>query len=345
MIVDDSLFIRAILRQIINSAPNNKFEVVAAATDVDDAIRKMKYMQIDVITLDIEMPGKNGLMVLKEIMENDPKPVVMLSSLTKSGAKETIDALSLGAIDFITKPSTETDLTTLKQEIYQKLETAANSNHKKITSGLPKKIIVAPTVPKKQTDGKLNNLLVIGCSTGGPNALRKLAAQLPKNLPVGILIVQHMPEGSYISSLAANLNQISHFEAMEATDGMEITDGKIIIAPGGYHMELVKRGGRYQVVTNQKEPVGGLRPSVDILFESIARNNIEVPILAAILTGMGSDGLNGTRELKKINAKVIAESQNTSVVYGMPKKIVENNLADYVEDLGMIVPRIVKIII
>lgn len=341
MIVDDSLLIRAILKQLIENDSKKRFKVVASAKDGNDALAKLSSFNVDVITMDIEMPNKNGIEALKEIMTSNPKPVVMLSSLTKKGAVETIEALSLGAFDFITKPETQLEFKGLEVEIQEKLWVAhhATKTLTKKNNNINQHAFVKTKSESKST---LTNLILIGCSTGGPKALRRIVEQIPPNFPGSIVVVQHMPKGGYTASLAEHLNSSSHFTVKEAKDGEEIKDGTILIAPGGYHVEIFNRGGKYRTVLNQRDPIFGLRPSVDIMLSSAARLKTEIPIYSAILTGMGSDGVKGIKALKSIGAYVIAESEETAIVYGMPKQIVENGYADVVLELDEIVPHLIK---
>lgn len=345
MIVDDSLFIRAILRQIIENDEKKRFKVVAAAINGEDALRKLKTEEIDVITLDVEMPKMNGLEALAEIMKFNPKPVIMVSSLTKKGAKETTEALQLGAVDFIQKPDQQIEFSKIKEAIHEKIETAMKVNRRNIIPASNKrtKAIEIDDQPIK-TSTSLTNLIAIGTSTGGPRALHKILTQIPKNLKAGILIVQHMPAGGYTSSLAEHLNETCNFKVQEAKEGSEITDGVIYIAPGGYHMELLKRGNRYQTSINKKETISGHRPSVDALFYSIAKMCVEVPVIGVVLTGMGADGSKGIVELKSAGATIFAESEKTSVIYGMPKQAAKTGVVDYIEDLEEIIPKIEKLI-
>lgn len=341
MIVDDSLLIRAILKQLIENDPKQRFKVVASAKDGNDALKKLSSFDVDVITMDIEMPNKNGIEALKEIMISNPKPVIMLSSLTKKGAAETIEALSLGALDFITKPETQMEFKSLEAEIHDKLWVA----HHAVKSLTKKKNHLTHhdfVKTKAESKNIVSNLILIGCSTGGPKALRKIVEQIPPNFPGSFVVVQHMPKGGYTASLAEHLNSSSHFTVKEAKDGEEIKDGTILIAPGGYHVEIFNRGGKYRTVLNQRDPVFGLRPSVDIMLSSAARLKTNIPIYSAILTGMGSDGVKGIKALKSIGTYVIAESEETAIVYGMPKQIVENGFADVVLNLNEIIPHLIK---
>lgn len=342
MIVDDAILMRAMLKNIIESDPQKRFTVVASALDGVDALNKLKRQEVDVILMDIEMPRKNGLETLEEIMSTEPKPVVMFSSLTKKGAKEMIEALSYGAVDFLSKPDIGVDIKILRDEIREKLYQAS-----KVKNGLRQKKDTSFTesvrsIPKSST---LTNLVLLGCSTGGPNALREILPQIQATTKTAVLVVQHMPPGGYTASLAEYLDQICTFKVMEAAEGMDVLDGNIYIAPGGYHMGVLKRGNRLQISLNRKEPVSGLRPSVDEMFDSVYRSEIQVPVYATILTGMGSDGSLGAETLKKgrkLKTKVIAESKNTAIIYGMPRKIVEKGLADVVLDLNKIIPYLEK---
>lgn len=337
MIVDDSIFIRAILKEIIKNDPKQRFNVIASAKDGEDALVKLKSFDIDVITMDVEMPKKNGLETVKEIMDIKPTPVIMLSSLTKKGAKETIEALSYGAIDFITKPENQMEFIRLKEEIYEKLAVASQIKSLK-------KDIKAPISPlkieEKTKESNLSNLILIGCSTGGPKALHKVVSQIPKDLPAGIVVVQHMPEGGYITSLANQLNNASPFIVKEAEDGEEVKNGTVYIAPSGYHTELFNRANKLRIVLNKREPVSRLRPSVDVMFSSASRTDLPFPIHGVILTGMGSDGTKGSKALKGAGATIIAESEETAVIFGMPKQVILQNLADHVMDLEDIMPYI-----
>jgi two-component system chemotaxis response regulator CheB len=343
LIVDDSILIRAVLRGIIEQ--DSRFEVVNTASNGAVALQQLKHLNVDVVTMDIQMPVKNGLETLKEIMEgNNPIPVVMLSSLTKTGAKETIEALSYGAVDFILKPDVNDKLESLKHELCEKLY-YASLTRKKI---IPLSDVLPLKLPKKKINisenAELSALVVIGSSTGGPKALQILLDKIPPRLKAAFVIVQHMPDGGFTKSMAETLNQTSIFHVKEAEEGERVTNGKVLIAPGGFHLELFKRSDRINCVLNKREPVSYLRPSVDVLFASVSRLTLPIPVIAIVLTGMGSDGTNGAKSLKRNNVSVIAESEKTAIVYGMPLQIIKNGLADYIEDIDQIMNRIVQII-
>jgi two-component system, chemotaxis family, protein-glutamate methylesterase/glutaminase len=340
MIVDDSIFIRAVLKQIIESDEEKRFKVVASARDGIDALEKLMSYDVDVITMDVDMPKMNGLETVKEIMKTKPTPIIMISSLTKKGADETVKSLAHGAIDFITKPDSKYELSELKDEIYDKLYTSFKF------SSLQKRTTTRSLEPepewRKASSDTLNNLVLIGCSTGGPKALQKLTAQIPVGLPAAFVVVQHMPGGGFTTSLANHLNEGSSFTVKEAEDGEEIKDGIVYIAPGGYHTEIFIRSGRHRLVLNKREPVSGHRPSVDVLFASVGRLNSNLPLYGMILTGMGGDGTKGCQSIKSRNATIFAESEETAIIYGMPKQAVNAGVVDHILKLEDIIPSLSK---
>lgn len=360
MLVDDAFLIRVALRTMLDQDPQKRFKVVASVQNGEDAISMVKTEDIDVVILDVEMPKKNGLEALEEIMKIKPIPVIMFSSLTKKDAKETIKALSLGAVDFMTKSSRDVTAAEkgLKEELHEKIIRAHSINRHNLKPSpapvikppapKPKMNFASPIQPVKKiharTGEKLSHLIAIGCSTGGPTALQKIFTDIPKDLKAGIVVVQHMPPGGYTASLAEHLNQLSAFTIKEAEDGDEIIDGTVYIAPGGYHLEVFRRGGKFQCVLNKREHVSGHRPSVDTMFKSIARMNEDIPTYGVVLTGMGSDGTEGAKALKEKNATILAESDKTAVIFGMPKQVINKGLADHVEDLDKIVSKLHELI-
>lgn len=353
LIVDDSAFMRKLISDFF--VDNKSIEVIGIARNGKDAIEKIKTLQPDVITLDVEMPVMNGLEALRRIMTEMPVPVVMLSSTTKSGTESTMQAMEYGAVDFIAKPSgtISLDLHKIKEELLEKVEHAALVSINKMKKRSPvsinnrttnneegKKI---PDSPKVFKWDKMNKKMVlIGTSTGGPRALQEVITKLPSNMKAPVLIVQHMPAG-FTKSLAQRLNQLSAIEVKEAEDGDMLQDGHAYIAPGGYHMRIQKRGAAYYVVLNDKEaPRSGHRPAVDILFEDNSQFN-DFDKIAVIMTGMGSDGSLGLKQLKKNgNVVAIAEAASTCIVYGMPKAAVETNLVNEVVDLDHIAKTIIQ---
>lgn len=353
LIVDDSAFMRKLISDFF--VDNKSIEVIGIARNGKDAIEKIKTLQPDVLTLDVEMPEMNGLEALRRIMTDMPVPVVMLSSITKSGAESTMLAMEYGAVDFIAKPSgtISLDLHKIKEELVEKVEHAAlvSINKIKKRSPLPinnkttnnvevKKIPDAPNVTKWDKSNK--KMVLIGTSTGGPRALQEVITKLPSNMKAPVLIVQHMPAG-FTKSLAQRLNQLSAIEVKEAEDGDLLQNGYAYIAPGGYHMRIQKRGSSYYIVLNDKEPPrSGHRPAVDVLFEDNSQFN-DFDKIAVIMTGMGSDGSLGLKQLKQNgNVVAIAEAASTCIVYGMPKAAVETNLVNEVVNLDQIAKTIIQ---
>ncbi|QFF98551.1 chemotaxis response regulator protein-glutamate methylesterase [Psychrobacillus glaciei] len=356
LIVDDSAFMRKLITDFFNDS--KLIEVVGIARNGKDAIQKIKSLQPDVVTMDVEMPVMNGIEALKEIMAETPVAVVMLSSTTQKGTESTLLAMEYGAVDFVAKPSgtISLDLHKIKKELVEKVENAANVSiikmkrpqleTKKTTifsADLKNMKPVIPLNTKPRSWNKQNKKMVlIGTSTGGPRALQEVITKLPKDMQAPVLIVQHMPAG-FTKSLADRLNQLSQIEVKEAENGDILRNGYAYLAPGGYHLRLNKMGNDYSIILDNVEPPrAGHRPSVDVLFEDNSRFN-DFDKLAVIMTGMGSDGSSGLRKLKgNGNVVAIAESSNTCIVYGMPKAAIETNLVNEVVDLENITQAILK---
>jgi len=360
LVVDDSVFMRRIITDLITE--NSQFQVVDTAKNGKEAVEKVKLHRPDVVTMDIEMPEMNGLDALKQIMAEQPTPVVMLSSLTLSGTNETIRALEYGAVDFIRKPSgsVSLDLFKVKKQLQEKLLIAVKSSFKQSNSlpGDPEKSkpnVLTPKIsvptpkapitkskaivkPEDKADpsavpGNLlyyKHIVAIGTSTGGPRALTAVLSQIPASIMAPILVVQHMPP-NFTKSLANRLNDICQVQVVEAEDGMKVQRGTAYIAPGGWHMELVKDAMQgYRIALSKTDPVSGHRPSVDVLFNSLAPLK-ELKRHAVLMTGMGSDGAKGMLALLEAGAKTtIAEAEETCVVYGMPRSAVLMNAATMV---------------
>jgi two-component system chemotaxis response regulator CheB len=371
LVVDDSAFMRKLISDFLNS--HSYIEVIGTARNGKDAVEKVKMLKPDVVTLDVEMPLMNGLDALKEIMNTNPVPVVMLSSTTKSGAENTILAMEFGAVDFIAKPggAISLNLHDVKQDIISKVYAASHVPVSKLTRSIGRtpiqhsfssekiinanKIIEKPIYSSKQVKDVLDNskdifsktgkrFVIIGTSTGGPRALQEVLTQLPATIDAPILIVQHMPAG-FTKSLADRLNKLSAITVKEAEDGEKIVNGTAYIAPGGMHLKMRKIGSSYFINLDGEEPSrNGHRPSVDVLLESAALQ-LDINYVAVIMTGMGYDGRDGMERLKKNDRTIsIAESAKTSVVYGMPKAIVDSKLADKIVDVQQIPETILEIL-
>ena len=334
LVVDDSVIMRKLLVDILKNEP--EIEVVDTAKNGKEAIEKAKGLQPDVITLDIEMPAMDGLTALRYLRREVPRAkVIMFSSLTQEGAKATVEALSFGAYDFVPKPSTKSFMESVK-----KIE---NELIPKIKSIIPLREIkpnFKPTPSTVKTRLRPGNygVIGIGVSTGGPQTLMQIIPKLPANFPAPILVVQHMPP-LFTKQLADRLNSISSLKVKEADQGELIKEGTVYIAPGDYHMEARKKGGDLLIFLHQGPPRKFCRPSVDVLFESLAET-YRARTLAIVLTGMGNDGEDGARRIKEEGGGVIAQDAKTSVVFGMPKAVIEAGLADEVLSLPQIPQRI-----
>lgn len=329
LVVDDSFFMRTLVSDMLNSDPDIK--VVGAAKDGNDALEKLKTLRPDVITLDYLMPGLSGLRTLKRIMRERPTPVIMLSAYTEEGTAATIECLEAGAVDFVLKPSgaVSVDIEKVKDKLTAKIKRASKVNIQKIKSILARKRVkqfLAPGVVVKE------KVFVIGSSTGGPSVLELILSELPSNFPAAILIVQHMP-AKFTNSLAERLNRMSEIVVKEAEGGDVIEPGKAYVAPGDFHMtvkRIMTEGATRAIISlNQGPQVHGLRPSVDVTMKSVADVYGENAV-GIILTGMGRDGAEGMRAIKRRNGKTIAQDEATSLIYGMPREVIEKGDADYV---------------
>jgi two-component system chemotaxis response regulator CheB len=338
LIVDDSAFMRKILTDIMTE--DDRLEVVGTAKNGEDALNQIRKLQPDLVTLDVEMPVMDGITALEHIVKEFKIPVVMLSSLTRAGADLTIKALEIGAVDFITKPTSIFKINTdeIKQTLIEKVIGASKVSISKVSSAK----IQTFAKPKKEVHtGRLKNIIAIGTSTGGPRALQSVVPLIPGNVDGSILIVQHMPVG-FTKSLAERLNSMSEIDIKEAEHGDVLKAGCGYLAPGGYQMEVIQRGGNYVIQLDDSKVVSGHRPSVDAMLDSIVNQNIRNTI-AVIMTGMGSDGTKGLKRLKD-NGKVriIAQDEESCVVYGMPGSAVKADTVDVEVPLNKITNEIMK---
>jgi two-component system chemotaxis response regulator CheB len=315
LIVDDSATAREVLTTALRK--DSEIDVVGTAPDAYVARDKIVALKPDVVCLDVEMPRMDGITFLKKIMQYMPVPVLMVSSLTQKGASVTLDALEAGAVDVVGKPHQNIydGIEAIEKELIMKVKMVASSNLKaKITKRVTSN---SQTLEKKYALAKTTNkIIAIGASTGGTVALAELIKAFPRDIP-GTVVVQHMPAG-FTEAFANRLNDISQVEVAEAKDGDIISKGKVLIAPGDYHMVIRREGGVYKVRLGTGEKVSGHRPSVDVLFNSVSKyaggNAIGV-----ILTGMGSDGAKGILKMRNAGAHTIGQDEKSCVVYGMPK--------------------------
>lgn len=317
LIVDDSALIRNVLKAVIGSQPD--LEVVGAAPDPYVARDLIKQLNPDVLTLDVEMPRMDGLEFLEKLMRLRPMPVVMISSLTERDSNITLRALELGAIDFITKPKLDIaqGLEEYTEDIATKIRTAARARIRRLpardAAGAPAK--PALKVPFSTSE----KVICIGSSTGGTEALKEVLLRMPPDAP-GILIAQHMPPG-FTRSFAERLDRLCRLQVREARGRERILPGQAYIAPGDAHLQLVRSGANYVTELSDAPPVNRHRPSVDVLFESAARN-AGANALGAILTGMGKDGALGMLAMRNAGSFTLAQDEASCVVYGMPKEAV-----------------------
>ena len=396
LVVDDSALMRRVISDIINEG--NEYEVAAIAKDGVqgfDLIVSNPNLYSAVI-LDINMPKMNGLELLKELQKNHiEQTVIVVSTVAKEGAKETIQALEYGAFDFVTKPENylETKGAAFKEAIHKMLDVATNSksslertrstrnltpissktrvpvtnatqrnkneaqfrpaatvrDRNSAISALRKRSIENNAAPDKIDVSTYKNIkshkkkiVALACSTGGPKSLQQVIPVLPKNLDSGVVVVQHMPAG-FTASLAQRLNEMSEIRVKEAEHGEIIKKGVVYIAPGGQHLKIVKSGSEYKIELNREPAIDGLRPCANIMYQSLENSDFD-EITCVVLTGMGADGTKGIKGLaaKKKNIHVIAQDEDSCVVYGMPKAIAQTGLVDEVVTLNHIASSITK---
>jgi two-component system chemotaxis response regulator CheB len=320
VVVDDSAFVRQALSRMLGAAPD--VEVVATAVDGEDGVNKVRALRPDVVTLDVKMPRMGGLEALRRIMAECPTPVLLLSSHTSEGAEITLRGLELGAMDFVDKSSVQghMNLLGLAEELLAKVRALASVPRERLAE------VVHPLRPAAGAEDRQTEVVVIGTSTGGPSALQVVIPRLPRSLATAILIVQHMPAG-FTRSLADRLAQRSALPVREAEDGESISGGCVLIAPGGLHMKVRRRGNHARVWLDP-EPRGALhRPSIDVLMASVAKT-YGPRAMGIVLTGMGADGVEGLRAIRDAGGRTLAESQETCVIYGMPKAAIEAGVAE-----------------
>jgi two-component system chemotaxis response regulator CheB len=340
LIVDDSAFMRNTLSSMMSDDP--EIQVIGIARDGIEAVEKVAQLKPDIVTMDIEMPRMNGIEALKQIMSKNPVPVLMVSSLTTDGAKITLEALELGAVDFIPKNLSDlsVNIVNIKESLIDKIKKIGKR-------GLPlikRKSSLKPLqMPKTDdyTSHRRINIVAIGSSTGGPRALQNIICSLPKDFPVPILIAQHMPP-VFTGPFAERLDQLSAVEVKEAEHGETIKKGVVYIAPGRGHMSIVRKKITETTISiSENNGKYIYKPSVDELMLSVVEC-FSGHVLGVILTGLGHDGLNGMKGIKNAGGKTIAESEKTCVVYGMPKAVVESGIADKVVPVDEIAGEIIN---
>lgn len=348
LVVDDSALMRRVLCDIIDS--DKRFQVVARATNGLEAFDLLSRNQYDAVVLDVNMPRMNGLQLLEELRKYKISAKVMMASTdTKEGAKTTLDALELGALDFIHKPDSAIDcrVATFKEELLRILEVVANSkppvfeSKEKILADRKATLKMADLVKRLPSKVTGKRIVAIASSTGGPKALQSVIPKLPAQLNAPVLVVQHMPKG-FTASLAERLDSLSEIKVKEAEDGEELRDGVVYIAMGGKHMNVkTSPGGRYAIRYSDEPTREGVKPCANYMYESLIDSRFD-QIVCTVMTGMGADATAGIKNLKsKKSVHVITQDQNTSIVYGMPKSAVQAGLSDQAVPLEQIAQEII----
>jgi two-component system chemotaxis response regulator CheB len=323
LVVDDSALMRKLIPQMLEA--DDSIEVVGTAMDGNFCLKKIEELRPNVVTLDLQMPAMNGIDTLKEIMRRHPVPVIVVSSHSTEGASITLKALGLGAFDFVTKPQdASAHMADTAAELIAKIKAAADGR-----LVLPGILRGSPVRPEKIAAGKFapppSKTVAIGISTGGPQALEFLLAQLPSDFPGTILVVQHMPEG-FTEMFARRLDELSPLRVKEAQSGDALQAGRVLVCPGSRHMKVKRLAMGDVVVLNNDAPVNGHRPSVDVLFQSVAEEFGPLAV-GVLMTGMGEDGAQGLGSVKKAGGMTIAQSEESCVVFGMPKAAIERGYA------------------
>jgi two-component system chemotaxis response regulator CheB len=352
LIVDDSALVRSLLSDILKAAPG--IEVVGVAADAHAAREKIKQLNPDVLTLDVEMPKMDGITFLRNLMRLRPMPVVMVSSLTERGADVTLDALALGAVDYLSKPKIDL-AATLKdyaEELIEKVRIAARASVRALDPKQPRAHDAAPgpahsadavlpkVPPRSRPLRTTDRVIAIGASTGGTEAIKEVLMRLPPDCP-GVVIAQHIPK-AFSTPFARRLNDCCPVSVCEAQDGQQVLAGHAYIAPGDRHLMLVRDGTRYVCRLDDGVPVNRHKPSVDVLFRSVAQNAGRNAI-GALLTGMGKDGSRGLKEMLDSGSRTIAQDEATSVVWGMPGEAVTLGAAEHVVALANVADRILAL--
>jgi two-component system chemotaxis response regulator CheB len=349
MVVDDSAVVRQVVAGLLGAAPG--IEVLAAVADPVLAIERLRQAWPDVIVLDVEMPRMDGITFLRKIMAERPTPVVICSTLTEKGAKTTMEALAAGAVAIVTKPrlGLKQFLSESGDELVATVRAAARANVRRLLARTDAVPVVAP--PKNTADVILapggaramtqttERVVALGTSTGGTQALEQVLSALPRVCP-GIVVVQHMPE-KFTAAFAARLDSICHIEVREARNNDRVTPGRALIAPGGRHLLLKRSGAQYFVEVVDGPVVNRHRPSVDVLFRSVAKS-AGVNALGVIMTGMGDDGAAGLAEMRHAGARTLAQDEDSCVVFGMPKEAIRRGGVERTVPLQVIAAEIMK---
>jgi len=337
LVVDDSALVRNILETGLNMDP--AITVVGTAVDPYKARDKILELEPDVVTLDVEMPRMDGVAFLRRLMPQYPLSVIMVSALTERGKQITMEALEAGALDFVTKPKAgiSKGLNDMMADLRSKIKIAATADLSKWRNKKPNSAPVKPV--DTVLSGGTDKVIAIGASTGGTEAIRMLVKMLPASSP-GVVVVQHMPPG-FIGAYVDSLNKQAAMNVKEAEDGDRIIQGRVIIAPGGKQMEVLRSGGIYQVRVHDGPKVNGHCPSVEVLMSSVAKH-VGDNAVGVVLTGMGGDGAKGLLKMRNNGARTFAQDEKTSVVFGMPKVAYEIGAAEKLLPIDAIAPVILR---
>ncbi|HSH00623.1 MAG TPA: chemotaxis response regulator protein-glutamate methylesterase [candidate division Zixibacteria bacterium] len=362
LVVDDSAFMRKAISMMLESDPD--IEVVGAARDGGEGVELVKKLKPDLVTMDVEMPRVDGLTALRMIMQEEPTPVMMVSSLTSNGASATLTALELGAVDFIPKELSfvSLDIVNIKDDLLEKIKSIARrknilmararSRARWAQAGGAGAGQTSPAAAGPQSGAAVSGIvaskrralnvkmIALGCSTGGPPALQTVVERLPRNLPVPMLVVQHMPP-KFTKSLADRIDSVSKVTVVEATNGEEALPGQVYIAPGDKHMVLSPRQDKVIIRTTDYPPNTLYKPCVDVMMKSVVER-FGKQTLGVILTGMGNDGFAACQQLHGLGGEVIAQSEESCVVYGMPRAVVDGKVASIVQSIERISDEIVS---
>ena len=340
LIIDDSAYVREIMTEILRADPG--IDVVGCASDAHVAREMIRQLNPDVLTLDVEMPRMDGLTFLRNLMRLRPMPVVMVSSLTERGAEVTLEALALGAVDFLPKPHLDlgTTLRDYAAELVGKVKAAAMAGVRPAGAGNPA-AVAAKSVRPQAAVSTTNLILAIGASAGGTEAIRELLSGLPADAP-GTVITQHIPK-AFSAPFARRLNESSAMCVKEAEDGQQILAGHAYVAPGDSHLRVERYGARYVCRLDQGAPVNRHRPSVDVMFQSVAQAT-GARSIGILLTGMGRDGAQGLLEMRTAGSHTIAQDEASSVVWGMPGEAVAVGAAQLVLPLPAIAARLMTLV-
>jgi two-component system chemotaxis response regulator CheB len=336
LIVDDSVFMRTILRSALST--ESEIQVVGTAQNGLEGLKKILELEPDVVTLDIEMPGMDGLAILERVMKESPRPIVMISTRTQKGAQTTLDALAMGAVDYVAKPVGDAGATLgdFKEQVLRAVAVAARSNRRRLGA--------APTVARSaEMSGGAppGTVIAIGISAGGPVTLHGILPAFPPETPP-MVITQHMP-AEFTGPFAQRLDAVAQIDVKQAEQGDDLRPGLALIAPGSHHLRVLKGPRGLRAVLDGGPKVSGFRPSVDVMFESVAAA-VGPLAVAVVMTGMGHDGADGVRHVKRAGGTTVAQDEATSVVYGMPKAAFQTGCVDRVEPVDRIPQAVAEMI-